>query len=138
MAPSNKIREELVVPYHHIPAQPRVEATGFVTQSLPMAAMFMKNKALAWSAFFLSVQSYLNEPYNKPDVLADPSNDSNPLGSQPPLIKVLFSIISLATCYMDVVFPTAGPGTSTKKSAVETATSVASAVTETVSKVLSS
>ena len=60
-----------------------------------MAAMFMRNKVLSWSALFLTVQSYLNEPINKPD-----ADD----GSQPPFVKIVFALVSVLTCYMDVFF----------------------------------
>lgn len=96
---SSKIREDLVVPYKHIPAKPRSEASAMISQSLPMAAMFMRNKMLSWTSFFLAVQSFLNEPVNKPD-----SSDQ-----QPPILRVLFSIVSLGTCYMDLIFPSSNP-----------------------------
>lgn len=63
-----------------------------------MAAMFMRNKLLSWSAVFLAIQSYLNEPAHKQEEKKDSAN-------QPPLLRILFAIISLFTCYMDVFFP---------------------------------
>lgn len=65
-----------------------------------MAAMFMRNKVLSWSSLFLSVQSYLNEPINKPD-----SDDA----SQPPFMKIVFAFVAVLTCYMDVFFPNTNP-----------------------------
>lgn len=106
MAPSNKIRENAVVRYYHVPAQPRNVSGNVMSQSLPMAAMFLKNKAIAWSSLFLAIQAYLNEPKNKPL-----ENDSSAAsaGAQPPLFQVIFAIIGLATCYMDVFFPVVAP-----------------------------
>lgn len=98
----SKVREDLVVPYKHFPAKPRGEASSMVSQSLPMAAMFMKNKMLSWASLFLSIQSYLNEPINKPT-----SEDDQ--AQQPPLLRVLFAFVSLGTCYMDLFFPGANP-----------------------------
>ncbi|ABN66683.1 predicted protein, partial [Scheffersomyces stipitis CBS 6054] len=91
--------------YKHSPAKARNEASGMLAQSLPMAAMFMRNKMLAWSAVFLAVQSYLNEPLNKPAEAAD----SNSTPSQPPLLRVLFAFIGLVTCYLDLIFPGTSP-----------------------------
>lgn len=96
---TSKIREDLVVPYKHIPAKPRSEASAMISQSLPMAAMFMRNKMLSWASFFLAVQSFLNEPANKPE-----GSDQ-----QPPILRVLFSMVSLGTCYMDLIFPSSNP-----------------------------
>ncbi|CAI5760551.1 unnamed protein product [Candida verbasci] len=102
MAP--KAREDLIIPYKHIPAKVRKDAGGnVIAQSLPMAAMFMRNKMLSWAALFLSVQSYLQEPINKPEVANDDS------ASQPAILRVLFAFISVLTCYMDIVFPSSNP-----------------------------
>lgn len=73
-----------------------------ISQTLPMAAMFMRNKLLSWSAFFLAIQTYLSEPINKPESSSD-------LGSQPPLLRIVFALISLMACYVEFVFPGTNP-----------------------------
>lgn len=85
-----------------------------------MAAMFMRNKMLSWAALFLAIQSYLNEPVNKPA-----SDDDS--AQQPPILRVLFGFVSLGTCYMDLIFPGANPALrlaaqATAKAAAESAT----------------
>ncbi|KAK6203408.1 uncharacterized protein RJT21DRAFT_119567 [Scheffersomyces amazonensis] len=115
MAP--KVREDLVVPYRHVPAGVRAEASSVVSQSLPMAAMFMRNKMLSWAAVFLAVQSYLNEPINAP------KKDSD--SAQPPLLRIGFAFISLVTCYIDLIFPAANP-------AIKKAADVTAAVTSSI------
>ncbi|KAI5963020.1 uncharacterized protein KGF55_002812 [Candida pseudojiufengensis] len=107
MAP--KARAELVVPYRHVPAKARKDAGNIISQSLPMAAMFMKNKMLSWAALFLSIQSYLNEPINKE------AED----GAQPPILKIVFALVAVLTCYIDVIFPQTNP---TIKKAAQVAT----------------
>lgn len=99
-----------------------------ISQTLPMAAMFMKNKMLSWAAVFLAVQAYLNEPIHKPESPDDAQK-------QPPFMRVLFSFISLLTCYMDLVFPGTNPAlrkaaTSAAAAASSTASSIASAATK--------
>lgn len=74
-----------------------------ISQTLPMAAMFMRNKMLSWSAVFLAIQSYLSEPINKPLTGKDNS------GAQPPLLRILFAFVSLATCYLELFFPATNP-----------------------------
>lgn len=93
-----------------------------VAQSLPMAAMFLRNKMLSWTAMFLSVQSYLSEPTNK---VKDPKDTS-----QPPLLKLAFAAISLVTCYIDIIFPSQ-PTAKTAKSAAETIVSSATSILST-------
>ncbi|QEL61798.1 hypothetical protein CJJ09_003954 [Candidozyma auris] len=103
-------REDLVVPYHHFPAKPRAEAGSMISQTLPMAAILV-----------LAIQSYLSEPINKPQ-------DDSQAGSQPPLLRVVFALVSLSTCYLDIFFPSTNPAI--KKSAI-------AQVSETVSSVVS-
>jgi len=92
-----------------------------VAQTLPMAAMFLRNKMLSWSSVFLAVQSYLAEPINKPV--------DNKEVSQPPLLRVIFAIISLVTCYIDIIFPSTRPAakTVTQKVVENVAESIVSA-----------
>lgn len=95
-----------------------------VAQTLPMAAMFMKNKLLSWSAFFLAIQSWLNEPINRP---ADDTSLST--ATQPPLLRILFSFISLATCYIEFFFPAASTNVKrVSKAAVDAASATASSI----------
>lgn len=103
--------------YKHIPAKPRSEASGMVAQTLPMAAMFMKNKMLSWAALFLAVQSYLNQPTNRP------ADDKD---SQPPILRILFSLISLVTCYLEFIFPSASPAV--KRAPVNVAETLSSTI----------
>lgn len=90
-----------------------------VAQTLPMAAMFLRNKMLSWTAVFLSVQAYLAEPNNK---VKDEKDTS-----QPPLLRVLFALISLFTCYIDIVFPS--KPTNVAQKVVESAAETIAAVT---------
>lgn len=96
-----------------------------IAQSLPMAAMFMRNKLLSWTSLFLAIQSFLNEPTNKPV-----DNDST---QQPPLLRVAFALISLVTCYVEYIYPSVSP--KAKRTAVakvsETISSTIAAATST-------
>ena len=69
-----------------------------LSQTLPMVAMFMKNKALSWLAVFFALQTYLTEPINKA-----PSNKD--AAAQPPFLRFAFGIVSLCMCYLDFFFP---------------------------------
>lgn len=91
-----------------------------ISQTLPMAAMFMRNKLMSWSSVFLALQSYLTEPVNKPESASDS-------GAQPPLLRLAFAFISLLTCYMEYFFP--ATSSSVRKTAVQSVTSVVSEAT---------
>lgn len=83
-----------------------------------MAAMFMRNKIMSWSAVFLALQSYLSEPINKPE--------DDAAGTQPPLLRFVFALVSLLTCYLDLFFPSTNP--QIKKSALSKAAETVSSV----------
>ena len=102
---AGKIRTDLIIPFKHIPARARNDATGFMAQTLPMAAMFMRNKMLSWTALFLLIQSYLNEPIHKLEVEEQLSSSA----LQPPLLRIVFALIAVFTCYIELVFPKASP-----------------------------
>lgn len=116
----------------HTPAKAKNEALAMISQSLPMAAMFMRNKTLSWTAFFLAVQTYLNEPHHK--TAKEKEN------AQPPLLKVTFALISLLACYIELIFPAMSPHLKQKqaldaaKAAAELASTVASAAAETAAE----
>ena len=89
------IRPQNVHKYIHVPVAPKNAAANFVSQNLPLAAMFLKNKSLSWACAFFAIQSYLNEPYIK-----DPSDDS-----QPAIFRIIFSLVAIVTAYLDLLFP---------------------------------
>lgn len=89
------IRQDKVKKYVHVVVENKLVATDFVSTNLPMAAMFLKNKMLAWAAMFFAVQSYLNQP-----IIKSPGDES-----QSPSFRILFALISLVTSYLDLVFP---------------------------------
>ncbi|KAM9905184.1 hypothetical protein OXX79_002310 [Metschnikowia pulcherrima] len=125
---SSPKRADLVIPYRHQPAKPRSEASSMISQTLPMAAMFMRNKLLSWSSVFLALQSYLTEPANKPA-----GSDS---GSQPPLLRLAFAALSLATCYLEYFLPSTSP--TLKRAALAASSTASSVVAEATASVTAS
>lgn len=71
-----------------------------LTQSMPMAALFLRNKFIGWLALVQSIHYYLNTDLQ----LLPASAESNPL-DQFPIMKVLISFFSLLVCYLGLVFP---------------------------------
>lgn len=123
------------MPYVHHPAKPRGEASAVVAQSLPMAAMFMRNRMLSWTAVLLAVQLWLNEPRHK-----QPDDDK---AQQPAILRVTFAVMSLLMCYAELVIPSMSPLARQEQmlkkaaeKAAESASSVAETVSETVSEVV--
>ncbi|EMF07974.1 uncharacterized protein SEPMUDRAFT_152299 [Sphaerulina musiva SO2202] len=94
-------RPDLVVPYH---APEKDEgATDFqstMTSTLPMAAIFTRNKLLGWTAVLFSIQSWLSET---------PAQKA--VASSPAYLQVGMAALSLAVGYMPLFMPpVAGSG----------------------------
>jgi len=107
----------------HTPLAPKTQASDFAASNMPMVAMFLRNKAIAWSAFFIAFQSYLNEP-----LISDPADQS-----QPPIMKIIFATVSVLVSYLDIIFPKMGRAPPSK--VASTVTAVASSVTAVASSV---
>lgn len=81
--------------YKHVPAKTR-PTTSIVSQTLPITAMFLKNKLIGWASLFVAVQSVLNEP----------SNSSKEEGAdQPAFLKIVLAMVSVLVNYLDLFFP---------------------------------
>ncbi|CCD22675.1 uncharacterized protein NDAI_0A05200 [Naumovozyma dairenensis CBS 421] len=79
--------------------------SGLVNQSMPMIAMFLRNKFIAWFALIQCIHYYLNTDEEEVEKNKTKENAS-PL-DQSPLIKVLMSTVGLITCYLNLAFPQA-------------------------------
>ncbi|KAL0632233.1 hypothetical protein Q9L58_008905 [Maublancomyces gigas] len=78
-------RADLVIPY--VAAEIKAEENDIastISSSLPMAAMFTRNKMVGWSAVIFAVQGWLNET---PGQLAN--------GKQPAYFSVGMSVMAL-------------------------------------------
>lgn len=117
--PSDVIREDKVVPYVHETSGRDAQALGWAAQNLPMAAMFMRNRALAWSSMLIAIQSWVNEP-----MIKVPGEDQG----APGVMKLGMAGLAIIMSYMDLIFPTFKTSGTV---ATETATSIVSAATAT-------
>lgn len=84
---------------------------------MPMAAMFLRNKILAWAALFTTIQAWLNQPKKI-------KSDAQPAG-----MSVILAIIGLCSCYVDLIIPQKGPIAKAAKAVVETVSTTAAAAT---------
>lgn len=86
---------------------------------MPLAAMFMRNKVMAWAALFTTTQAFLNEP-------AQLSGES-----QPAWLSVVLALVGIFTCYMDIFMPSLTPGGIPKAATSVASSSVVSTAVET-------
>jgi hypothetical protein len=125
MAPSVK-REDLIVPFIHVPPPADTSANNFVSQSMPMAAMMMRNKLLSWFSIFNAVFSALGSSHGAVAVE----------GAMAPPLQLLMAVVGAAVCYVDLIFPTFGGAITPKgaQKAAEIVSDTVSAATATVTK----
>ncbi|GAB1740102.1 hypothetical protein NU219Hw_g5020t1 [Hortaea werneckii] len=88
-------RDDLIVPY----AEPEKDKESNDMQStmastLPMAAMFTRNKLIGWTAVLFSIQGWLSET---PDQKAN--------ASTPGYFSVGMALLSLGVAYMPLFLP---------------------------------
>jgi hypothetical protein len=88
----------IVVPYQ----EPKVagdsgDFNGAISSTLPMAAMFMRNKFIGWAAVVYSMQTWLSE-----------SEEARKKASTPGYLNVFMSIMALAVSYLPLFLPPAG------------------------------
>ncbi|KAK0703467.1 hypothetical protein B0T26DRAFT_624523, partial [Lasiosphaeria miniovina] len=88
-------RPELIVPYQEPVAKGEGGDFGSTLSStLPMAAIFMRNKYIGWAAVVFSVQSWLGE-----------SEESQKSSGTPGYFSVGMSLMSLMVTYLPLFLP---------------------------------
>ncbi|KAI1362643.1 hypothetical protein F5Y08DRAFT_329980 [Xylaria arbuscula] len=90
-------RPDLVVPYMEPPAAKDGESPEFsstLSSTLPMAAIFTRNKYIGWAAVVFSMQSWLGE-----------SEATTKSTSTPGYFSVGMSVMSLLVTYLPIFMP---------------------------------
>lgn len=99
-------RPDLIIPYQEPAASgDSTDFSSTLSSTLPMAAIFMRNRYIGWAAFVFSVQSWLGE-----------SEESKKNSSTPGYFSVGMALMSLIVTYLPLFLPpgpTAG-GTATE------------------------
>ncbi|EAA36057.1 hypothetical protein GE21DRAFT_1244 [Neurospora crassa] len=88
-------RADLIIPYQEPAAKtdaPEFQST--LSSTLPMAAIFMRNRYIGWAAVVFAVQSWLGE-----------SEDTKKSTSTPGYFSVGMSLMSLAVTYLPLFLP---------------------------------
>ncbi|QPH18818.1 hypothetical protein C2857_003918 [Epichloe festucae Fl1] len=101
MAPNKDMRRaDLIVPYQEPAASSdKTEFSSTISSTLPMAAMFTRNRYIGWAAVVFTVQNWLGE-----------SEDAKKKSSTPGILSVLMSAMALGVTYMPIFLPSANKG----------------------------
>ncbi|AAS51591.2 ADL329Wp [Eremothecium gossypii ATCC 10895] len=105
MALHNVRRADLTAQYTHVLAPDTAytgASQGVVSQSMPMLAMFMRNKFLAWFSLLTAWHTYLT---------ADPNAVRDREGTEVgPIMKLGMAVVAVVVCYTGMVLPQPAPG----------------------------
>ncbi|EGC47823.1 predicted protein [Histoplasma capsulatum var. duboisii H88] len=99
-------RPELVVPYVEPPAKASdaSDMSSTMSNTMPMAAMFSRNKMIAWAAVTFSLQNWMAETPEQQKKAATPA-----------YMGVIMAFLSILVTYMPMFLPP--PGRPTPKAA---------------------
>ncbi|KAK5092435.1 hypothetical protein LTR70_005529 [Exophiala xenobiotica] len=87
-------RTELVIPYVEPKEDKSTELGSTLTSSLPMAAMFTRNKAIGWVATVISLLNWISESPSQRNASATPG-----------YLSFGMSILALGVTYMPLFMP---------------------------------
>ncbi|CAG8958845.1 hypothetical protein HYFRA_00011796 [Hymenoscyphus fraxineus] len=91
-------RPDLVIPYQAPVAKDSPsDISSTLGSTLPMVAMFTRNKFIGWAAVVLAVQNWLGE-----------SQESKKVSTQPAYLSVGMAFMSLVVTYLPVFMPPTG------------------------------
>ncbi|KAH6630377.1 hypothetical protein B0J18DRAFT_100248 [Chaetomium sp. MPI-SDFR-AT-0129] len=89
---------DLIIPYQEPAAKgDNVEFQSTISSTLPMAAIFLRNKYIGWAAVVFSIQSWLGE-----------SEETKKSSSTPGYFNVGMSLVSLIVTYLPIFLPQPG------------------------------
>lgn len=92
---AQKRRSDLIIPYQRpLEKANAQDISGTIGSTLPMAAMFTRNKFIGWASVIFAVQSWLGE-----------SSDTKKKSSQPAIFTILMSVMSLFVTYLPMFMP---------------------------------
>ncbi|CDM32298.1 hypothetical protein DTO013E5_3510 [Penicillium roqueforti] len=100
-------RADLVIPYVDPPkSSSDADISSTMSSTMPMAAMFTRNRMIGWVSFVFSLQSWLGE-----------SAEQKKTASTPAYMSVLMSLMALVVTYFPLFLPPQAPGGTTGASA---------------------
>ncbi|RDL31523.1 Uncharacterized protein BP5553_09732 [Venustampulla echinocandica] len=88
-------RPDLIIPYQvPAPKENPSDLSGTISSTLPMAAMFTRNKYIGWASVVFAIQNWLGE-----------SAETAKTSSQPAYFAVGMAFMSLAVTYIQLFLP---------------------------------
>ncbi|RFU34490.1 hypothetical protein B7463_g1855, partial [Scytalidium lignicola] len=108
-------RSDLIIPYQAPPPKDGAgDFSGTLSNSMPMAAMFMRNRMIGWASVVMSIQNWLSE-----------SEESRASSSQPAIFSVGMAFLALVVTYLPMFLPPPGSPVAVKSPATPSAVPIA-------------
>ncbi|KAJ6009664.1 hypothetical protein N7499_004938 [Penicillium canescens] len=93
-------RADLAIPYVDPPkSSSDADISSTMSSTMPMAAMFTRNRMIGWVSFVFSLQTWLGE-----------SPDQKKNAATPAYMSVLMSLMALVVTYFPLFMPPQAPG----------------------------
>ncbi|KAJ5766518.1 uncharacterized protein N7511_004134 [Penicillium nucicola] len=93
-------RADLAIPYVDPPkSSSDADISSTMSSTMPMAAMFTRNRMIGWVAFVFSLQTWLGE-----------SPDQKKNAATPAYMSVFMSLMALVVTYFPLFMPPQAPG----------------------------
>ncbi|KAK8151769.1 hypothetical protein IWX90DRAFT_490767 [Phyllosticta citrichinensis] len=100
-------RDDLIIPYSQVETKSDPDFSGTMASTLPMAAIFTRNKMVGWTAVIFALQTWLAE-----------TPETKSAASTPGIFTVGMSFMSLIVSYLPLFLPPppvrAGAGSGTE------------------------
>ncbi|ODM18414.1 hypothetical protein SI65_06285 [Aspergillus cristatus] len=88
-------RLDLAIPYIEPPTSKNdADVSGAMSSTMPMAAMFTRNRMIGWVSFVFSLQNWLGE-----------TEDQKSSSSTPAYMSVFMSFMALVVTYFPIFLP---------------------------------
>lgn len=78
--------------------------TGFINQSMPIVAIFLRNKFIAWFSLIQSFHFLFTVSQEELNLSKSTNSNPNPL-DQSPILKIFLNIIGLVGSYFNLIIP---------------------------------
>ncbi|KAI5302503.1 hypothetical protein KEM56_000642 [Ascosphaera pollenicola] len=88
-------RPDLIVPYVAPKIEDETDLGSTLSNTMPMAAMFTRNRIIAWTSVIFNLQQYLIERPEKRSPNSTPAS-----------LSVMMAVMSVIVTFMPLFFPT--------------------------------
>lgn len=102
---------KLIPSFRYLPIKPHYglysttpSVTGFINQTMPIVAIFLRNKFIAWFSLIQSFHFLFTVSQEELNLSKSTNSNPNPL-DQSPILKIVLNVIGLIGSYFNLIIP---------------------------------